>query len=486
MSFTSLEFFLFLPTVLIIYQFLPSKYRYIHLLISSYLFYACNNVRLLLLIVLTTLVTYLCAITMEKVKTKARKKMAVLCALTVCLGILWIFKYLNFSLNLVSSLSGFFGFPVSFRNFSIILPMGISFYVFQTMSYTLDVYHGKMKAERHLGYYALFVVFFPQLVAGPIERPEDLLPQLKKACPIQKNNLLEGFCYFIHGYAKKVLIADYVAGFVDTAYQNIAAAGGSALFAATALFAIQIYCDFSGYSDIALGCARFLGIRLTENFKNPYAAISIRDFWHRWHRSLTRWFTDYVYIPLGGSRQGLLRHCRNIFLTFLVSGLWHGANLTFLCWGGIHGLYLMIETLWNHRKWHPTFGSNRTAKKFVVPLQRISTFFLVCFAWIFFRSPSLTDALFIIGQIICNPCLNQLLPSLGLTTSKLVLLCLILLTLPVVENLPSMILAHDEEQAFPKQSLRMCLYFLLILCIFLCRFMILTERGSTNFIYFQF
>lgn len=479
MSFTTPVFFLFLPLVLLLYRLLPGRYRYVLLLGASYFFYACHNVWLLGLIFTTTAVTYYSAIAIEQAKTPRGRRLAVAGSTAVCLGILAVFKYLDFAADSILTLLGLFGAEVSFRGFHILLPMGISFYVFQTMSYAFDVYRGKASAERHPGYYALFVVFFPQLVAGPIERPGDLIPQLKAPCPTSAASHFNSLSLLIRGYAKKLLIADCLAVFADNAFNHVATAGGSALSAAAVLFAFQIYCDFSGYSDIARGCAGFMGIRLTENFRLPYSAVSIRDFWHRWHISLTRWFTDYLYIPLGGSRKGRFITCRNTLVTFLVSGLWHGADWTFVVWGGLHGLYLILENFLFPGKKEPQGKIMRLAGRTI-------TFTAVCFAWIFFRCATLEDAFLAIRLIFTDWRLSRLLTGLSMSGTDLMIVILLLLLLPFLERLP----AFYQENKTLKESRVTChtalLYFLVCMAMFICRCLVLTEHGSTAFIYFQF
>lgn len=475
MSFVSPVFFLFFLAVLLVDRLLPRRYRWTALLLASCFFYAYYNVWLLSLIFLTTAVSYLCALRIESARTRRGKRLAVAVDIAVCLGILFLFKYLDFTLGGVFALGRLLGAEISFSGFHLLLPMGISFYVFQTLSYTLDVYRGDVPAERHLGYYALFVAFFPQLVAGPIERPGALLPQLKQRPALSPGDVPEGFRLLLRGYAKKVLISDYLARFVDAAYQNTATAGGAALLIATVFFAIQIYCDFSGYSDIALGCARLMGIRLMENFRRPYAAASIRDFWRRWHISLTRWFTDYLYIPLGGSRRGLVRQCFNILLVFLASGLWHGANVTFLMWGGLHGLYLVVETLILRRR-EITSPPGKA-------LHRAITLVLVCFAWIFFRASTLSDALVTIQAIFTDFQAANVLEGLAMSRAELLPACLMVLLLPMVERLPAIPTLRADTR---RQCATVLLYFLLIMAIFFCRFLVLSQHGATSFIYFQF
>ena len=475
MSFVSPGFLLFLPAVLALSRFTPWQKRWMVLLPASYFFYACHSPWLLSLIFLTTLVSYASALRIERAETRKQKRRAVVLDAVVCLGILFLFKYLDFALGGVFSLLRLFGVESGFTGFHLLLPMGISFYVFQTMSYTFDVYRGTIRAERHLGYYALFVSFFPQLVAGPIERPGDLLPQLKAPNLLEQEDIAQGVRFLVRGYGKKVLISDFLAPFVDTAYGDAAGAGGAAMVLATVLFALQIYCDFSGYSDIAMGCARLMGIRLTENFRQPYAAGSIRDFWRRWHISLTRWFTDYLYIPLGGSRRGLFRQCVNILVVFLVSGLWHGANLTFVVWGGLHGLFLTAETL--------LLGKRQLKSPLGRGLHRAVTLVLVCFAWVFFRASDLSQAAFILRSIFTDFRLSAALTGLGMGRMELMLACLLVLLLPLLERLPALRVQENRTQGRYAVPL---LYFLLIAAIVICRCLVLTEHGATAFIYFQF
>lgn len=477
MSFISPVFFLFFPCTLLFYRLTPQNFRWIVLLFSSYFFYAYYNVWLLSLILLTTLVSYLCAICIETAKNNAQRRFYIALDIIVCLGILFLFKYFNFALGSLFALCRLFGMQVSLPKFNLLLPMGISFYVFQTMSYTIDVYRGTICAERHLGYYSLFVVFFPQLVAGPIERPGDLLPQLKSPKHCSISDVFEGVRYLIRGYAKKILIADYFAHFVDATYRNVNSVGGAALAVATALFAIQIYCDFSGYSDIALGCARFLGIHLSENFHNPYSAVSIRDFWKRWHISLTRWFTDYLYIPLGGNRKGFGRQCLNIMIVFLVSGLWHGANLTFLVWGGLHGIFLIIENYFFKTK------KVSTIKK--LP-HKIITLLLVWFAWIFFRSSTLSEATTIIHAIFTNFNVTQVFSDLSMNHTQLLLTFVMIYMLPALDRLPPIYVPQTTLSKAHSQCHTALLYFLLIISILICRCLVLSQHGAASFIYFQF
>ena len=475
MSFVTPAFFLFLPAVLALYWLVPWQRRWLVLLPASLFFYTWHNVWLLGLIALTIVVSYASAIAVEQAPTRRQKRRAVALGAAVCLGVLFLFKYLDFTLEGVFALAGLLGVESSFSGFHLLLPMGISFYVFQTMSYTFDVYRGAVPAQRHLGYYALFVSFFPQLVAGPIERPGDLLPQLRQPHAPSWGDALEGCRLLARGYGKKVLISDYLAPFVDRAYGG-EEMGGAALAAATALFAVQIYCDFSGYSDIAQGCARLMGIRLTDNFRRPYAASSIRDFWRRWHISLTGWFTDYLYIPLGGSRRGLGRQCVNIVVVFLVSGLWHGADLTFVVWGALHGLYLVGETL--------LFRRGGPASPLGKGVHRGVTLVLVWFAWIFFRADCLSQAGGIIAAIFTRLRPAALLTDLAMTGTEGVTVCLLLALLPLLERLPAPAALSPRLSRRPWAA--PLLYFFLITATLACRCLVLSQHGATSFIYFQF
>lgn len=478
MSFVSPVFFLYLPAVLVLYWLIPGRYRWMVLLPASLLFYAWHNVWLLGLILLTILVSYRCGLAIEDAATPRGRKLALAADAVVCLGVLFLFKYLDFTLAGVFGLARLLGFEVSFSGVHLLLPMGISFYTFQTLSYAIDVCRGMVPAERHLGYYALFVTFFPQLVAGPIERPGALLPQLKEPRKFSDADVPEGLRCLLRGYVKKVLLADYLAPFVDAAYDNAAAAGGSALAVATALFALQIYCDFSGYTDIALGCGHLMGIRLTENFRRPYAAASLRDFWRRWHISLTGWFTDYLYIPLGGSRRGLGRQCLNTLVVFAVSGLWHGANVTFLVWGLFHGVCLVGERL--------LLRGREVRSRAGRLVHRGATLLVVWFAWIFFRSPTMADALLIIRSIFTDFSPGAILSGLGMGGAELLGACLLVALLPLAEGLPALARAGAAPARLGRQSRTVLLYFLLTASVLACRCLVLTGGGAAAFIYFQF
>lgn len=343
MQFNSLQFAIFLPIVFAMYWLLPHKYRWMFLLGASYYFYMSWNVKYVFLILLTTGVTYLAALLIESTESRNRRKVYLTLAAVICFGVLVIFKYLNFLLKSVNDLTSLLAIPLHPVTMKLMLPVGISFYTFQTISYVLDVYYGKVKAERNFGIYATFISFFPQLVAGPIERTDHLLPQIREEHTFSYEEGIDGLRIMLWGFFKKILIADVAAAYVDQVYADVTGYQGFDLLVVIFLFTIQIYCDFSGYSDIAQGTAKLFGIQLMQNFRSPYLSSSIQEFWRRWHISLSQWFRDYVYIPLGGSRCSTLRKYRNVMITFLLSGLWHGADWSFVLWGGLHGLLQILE-----------------------------------------------------------------------------------------------------------------------------------------------
>jgi D-alanyl-lipoteichoic acid acyltransferase DltB (MBOAT superfamily) len=363
----------------------------------------CWKVEYIVLILASTAADYFAGLKMGEMKTKAKRKPYLIFSLIVNLGLLFSFKYFNFFNDSVRVVFDQFNIFYSIPHFNVLLPVGISFYTFQTLSYSIDVYRGKKKPERHLGIFALYVAFFPQLVAGPIERSTRLLPQLVKKYNLDYNRIIDGLQLMMWGFFKKLVIADRVAHLVNKVYNDPTSFTGAAFILATYFFAFQIYCDFSGYSDIAIGAARVFGIDLMKNFKRPYFADSIRDFWKRWHISLSTWFRDYFYKTLGGNKVTKWRWYYNILIVFVISGLWHGANWTFLIWGGLHGSYYLISY------WTASLRSsvNTWMRLDRLPvLQKIIrvfiTFNLVSFAWIFFRANTVTDAFYIISNIYTN------------------------------------------------------------------------------------
>ena len=395
MLFNSLQFIIFFAAVVLLYYILPYKLRWIMLLPASCIFYMAWRPELILLIAFSSLVNYTAGVLIGR----GMGKKALVPAVLINIGILFVFKYLVFASESLARLYALLGREYPIGEFDIVLPMGISFYTFQGLGYVIDVYRKEYKAEKNYFRFALFIMFFPQLVAGPIERADRLLKQLFARHKFDTDNISMGLKYMLMGYFKKIVIADRAAVLVNTVYNAPEDHNGIAFAAATVFFAFQIYGDFSGYSDIAKGCAKVLGIDLMQNFDRPYFASSIKDFWKRWHISLSTWFRDYVYIPLGGSRCGWLRRNFNLLVTFCVSGLWHGANWTFLLWGFLHGVYQVIEnTLFRFKKW-----KDSTAKRLIMaatwPFRWIVTIALVLLAWIPFRANSIGDCIYIFQNL---------------------------------------------------------------------------------------
>ena len=401
MLFNSLEFIVFFPLVVAVNFLLPKRVRYLWLLAASYYFYMCWNAEYALLLLFSTAVTFLSGTAMEWVKCRGydevkctrRKKLCVAVSFTLNLAVLVFFKYYGFLAENLTAAVRLFGVELRTPAIDVLLPVGISFFTFQALSYTVDVYRGDIPAERNFFRYALFVSFFPQLVAGPIERSGNLLRQLAEPQPLRFKNVQEGFLLMLWGYFLKVVVADRVAIFVDTVYGSPVSYGGCFLIVATMLFAVQIYCDFAGYSVIAMGAARVLGIRLMENFDAPYLARSVPEFWRRWHISLSSWFRDYLYIPLGGNRKGRLRKYLNLLIVFFVSGLWHGASWTFVIWGVLNGLYQVVGAVLKPARdaLVRLLHLNRASFGHQL-LQTVTTFALVDLSWVFFRASSLSTA----------------------------------------------------------------------------------------------
>ena len=402
MLFNSLQFLIFFPIVVLVFFALPSKIKKYWLLAASYFFYMCWNAKYALLLLSSTVVTYLSGIFISRFGNDTRKKKIVVAlSFIINLSILFFFKYFNFAMDSIKSLFAAIGIILNTPAVDVILPVGISFYTFQALSYTMDVYRGDIYAEKDFITYALYVSFFPQLVAGPIERSKNLLKQLNLFLRFDLNRAIDGFMIMLWGYFLKIVLADRIAIFVDTVYKDVEAYGGTYVIIATALFAVQIYCDFAGYSTIAVGAAKVMGIYIMENFNVPYLSETTGDFWRRWHISLTSWFKDYLYIPLGGSRKGKVRKYINKLIVFLVSGLWHGADMSFVVWGGLNGLYQVIgEILMPFRdKAVERLSLNRKSIGHRV-VSIIVTFILVDFAWIFFRASDIATAIKAIKSIL--------------------------------------------------------------------------------------
>ena len=441
MLFNSLEFMLFFPIVAFGYFILPHKVRYLWLLGASYFFYMQWNAAYALLMLTSTVITYLSGYFIEKADAKQKerlKKLLVAISFTSNIAILFFFKYFDFMLDNLNSVLGLFSVSPLNPNFDVLLPVGISFYTFQALGYTVDVYRKDVVHEKNFFRYALFVSFFPQLVAGPIERSSNLIHQLRERHYFNTKSAVRGLLLMLWGFFQKLVIADRAALFVNTVYNNPTAATskGFAVATATVLFAFQIYCDFASYSNIAKGCAEVMGIHLMTNFDTPYFSKSIGEFWRRWHISLSSWFRDYLYIPLGGNRKGTLRKNFNLLVVFFVSGLWHGASWNFVIWGLLNGVYQIAGSLTKgaREKISKKLGNrdNFSGKLFKV----IVTFTLVCFSWIFFRANSTSDAFVIIKNLFSefNPWIftDGTIFALGLDRGDMLVLGVSLLVLLLV------------------------------------------------------
>ena len=488
MLFNSLEFALFFPIVTVLFYILPHKFRWLLLLLASCFFYMFFKPIYILILILTIVIDYFAGIWIAKTEDRRKRKILLLLSIVANVGVLVLFKYYNFlvdNINIVMSTLHTTGrIPI----LNIILPIGLSFHTFQAMSYTIEVYRGNQKSEKHFGIYALYVMFYPHLVAGPIERPQNVLHQFHEVKKFNYENFRSGLILMAWGFFKKCVIADRLAMFVSDAYGNVNEYHGIPLIIATVFFALQIFCDFSGYSDIAIGSARCMGYNLMTNFDRPYLATSIGEFWRRWHISLSTWFRDYVYIPLGGSRVGKTRWYLNLIIVFTISGIWHGANWTFMIWGLLHGMYLVIETVLYERV--PSIQNPISA--IAIFIKRAFVFFLVCFAWIFFRAQPTADAFYVIKNsvvgipqqikdIISNT-LNARLHILYVNQSSfnfIVAFVFILIMTIIHHNQKKQ--SFDQWLMSKKSRTRWFVYYFLVIS-FIC----FGVFDRTDFIYFQF
>jgi len=476
--FNSFEYFLFLPAVVLLYFLLPFKWRNPFLLIASYYFYMSWKWEFGFLMLFTSAVNYVAGLKINASKSRRTQRLWLTLAIVASLGVLVYFKYANFFISEASALLRTLGADIRESYLNVILPVGISFFTFQALSYSIDVYKDKMHVERNFINFTLFVSFFPQLVAGPIERATNLLDQFKKEQHFSSDRLLEGSKLIIWGLFKKVVIADRLAAYVEQIYASPEVFGGSTLFLATFFFAFQIYCDFSGYSDIAIGSAHILGFRLMQNFNLPYLAKSVRDFWHRWHISLSTWFADYVYKPLGGNRVSTGRWMFNIMAVYLVSGLWHGANWTFIIWGGIFGVLYILEFLGDKLLKRVRLDEVFYNSKLIHPFRVAVIFLAVLVSWVFFRADNTGDAWHIITHMFTG---WDQMPYLGSSAFETVLGFALILLLYVIQILQyrgvaSIYMGHTVVP----RSLRWAGYALLLVMI------AMFGVSSEQFIYFQF
>jgi D-alanyl-lipoteichoic acid acyltransferase DltB (MBOAT superfamily) len=401
MLFNSIPYLLFLPAVFTIYWILNKRLsiQNLFILIASYVFYACWDYRFLILIILSTLTDYFIGIHLEKEKFKRKRRYLLIISLFINLSILAFFKYYNFFIDSWINLNSSLGFNVHINTLNIILPVGISFYTFQTLSYTIDIYRKRIEATQDLIAFGAFVSFFPQLVAGPIERASSLLPQFKKKRSFDYQQARGGIELIIWGLFQKIVIADNCATYVNTIFRNYDGLNSLSLILGAVYFAFQIYGDFAGYSNIAIGSARLLGFDLMRNFNYPYFSKNLGEFWRRWHISLSTWFRDYVFIPLGGSKLNTKNTLRNITIVFLLSGFWHGANWTFIFWGGVHAIFYMPLIFLKKRSVRTKISVIAHFRDFA---KIVGTFTIVCLAWIFFRSPTINTSFDYLQRMITN------------------------------------------------------------------------------------
>ena len=476
MLFNSIEFLLFLPTIFILYWFVFNKnlkYQNTLILVSSYVFYGWWDYRFLSLIFLSTVVDYVIGLSISDQSSKKKQKLLLWGSVLFNLSVLGFFKYYNFFVDSWVELFSSLGYEIkSIWTLNIILPVGISFYTFQTMSYTIDVYRKKLEPTKDFISFASFVSFFPQLVAGPIERASNLLPQILKKREFQYDQVIQGLKLILWGMFKKVVIADSLAPIVDDIYSNYQDFGGGTLWLGAIFFSFQIYCDFSGYSDIAIGTSKLLGFELMSNFKFPYFSRNIGEFWRRWHISLSTWFRDYLYIPLGGSKEGKWKSIRNIFLIFLVSGFWHGANWNFIFWGLFHSILFLPTFIFNKNR---KYTSSIIAPATLLPSPKefinvVTTFLLVTIGWVFFRSETIGDSFSYLTSMISNiNIVTHLSPKIGVYILFLVLV--------------------DWTQRFNERNLffnfpKFFFKIFVIICVLLI--LISFKNESQQFIYFDF
>jgi len=487
MNFYSDEFLVFFIIVSGLFFLVPFRVRWIVLLVASYVFYGAFGIGYLAAIAAMTLVAYFTALGMDRSPDPGRRKVFLAVSLFCNLALLLIFKYYNFFNASAQSLFALWGMSFHGPRLDLVLTVGLSFYVFQILSYSIDVYRKDILVERHPGHFALYVAFFPKLLAGPIERAGELLPQFRQNASWDGQRITNGLKLVAWGLFKKLVIADRLAAFVDIVFADPAAHSGVSLAMASVFYSFQIYCDFSGYTDIAIGLSQILGIRLTDNFNRPYSATSIRDFWRRWHISLSTWLRDYLYIPLGGNQVRVARLYLNFLIVFFICGLWHGANWTFIVWGVLHGAYLIAGRASMHLRTRLTESIGlQKMPSLHKALQILITFSLVTIAWIFFRADSVADAVYILSHLhtgwgrIADPGALQAMILLGKTPTDLAIVLSGLMFMGLVHRLEK----HENMRAmFTGKPLwvRFPLYYILVAGI-----VILSLYSVQNFIYFQF
>jgi alginate O-acetyltransferase complex protein AlgI len=481
MLFNSLHFLVFFPVAALLFFCLPRTARVYWMIGASCYFYMAFVPAYILILFFLILLDYAAGLLIARTDDARWRKAFLVASLAGNISMLAFFKYFDFLDQNIGTLMRWLGADYHGSPLNILLPIGLSFHTFQSMSYVIEVYRGTYPAERNLAIYSLYVLFFPQMVAGPIERPGNLLRQLREPRPFDHEQVVSGLLVMLVGFFKKLVIADRFAVVVNTVYANPSMYSSADLLLATYCFAFQIYCDFSGYSDIAIGAARILGYDLMRNFDRPYAARSISEFWKRWHISLSTWFRDYLYIPLGGNRVPRWRWHLNLLLVFMVSGLWHGANWTFVCWGAIHGAYLVCANLTAHARARVRAAVGlATRPGLTAVVQTVVTFHLVLIAWVFFRAPSVADAGTVIGRMVSGRGVRDPYADLGLGAFDLAIGAGALALLELFQWATT--LRELPEWLRPQPLwLRWSVYYSLVaLVVFLGRF------SSQAFIYFQF
>ena len=487
MLFNSLPFVIFFPVVTILFFLLPHKFRWFLLLAASCFFYMFFKPVYILILAFTIVIDYYAGILLENEPDKKRRKKFLIMSLIANIGILAVFKYYNFLNSNITGIALLFGYknPIPFLRMA--LPIGLSFHTFQAMSYTIEVYRGHQKAERKFGIYALYVMFYPQLVAGPIERPQNMLPQFHEKKYFNYNNAVTGIRLMLWGMFKKAVIADRLATITEPIFNNPHKYPASSILVCCFFFSFQIYCDFSGYSDIALGSARVMGFNLMKNFDRPYSSKSIAEFWRRWHISLSTWFKDYVYITLGGSRVSTPRKYFNLFIVFFLSGLWHGANWTYVIWGSIHGIYMVTGAMTENvrAKIRDVLGISRV-KWLDDLLQKLVTFFLVAITWVFFCGNTVEDSFYMarklpsaLGEFIgmARHTYRLVLPI----ADARVLMCIaVVLVMELIHAIQKRRSINTLIQNQPRY-IRWCVYYVFVFAV-----IYLGVFHNRQFIYFQF
>lgn len=482
MILNSVQYLLFLPVVVALYYITPGRLRWFVLLIASYFFYACWNIELVFWLALITLVSYGAAFLIDKKDVPLTRKRLLGASCVVILSVLFAFKYINFSLEQISVITALVGKPVKFAGVKWVLPVGISFYTFMALGYLFDVYRKKITVTKHLGKYALFISFFPHIAQGPIDRAALLLPQFDEIHRFDYDLVKKGLLLILWGAFKKMVIADRLALLVDTVFNNVTAYSGQAFWIASIFYTFQIYCDFSGYTDMALGSANLMGFRLYPNFHCPYLATSVTDFWKRWHISLTSWFRDYIYIPLGGNRVSEARWALNVMIVFLISGLWHGASWTFILWGGLHGLCQLIGKYESKITDKYLVTKSALALTIIKFLNIASTFLIVNFLWSLFRANSIQDWLVMFSRLAIP--MKKFDPfKLGMQKEDFVFSIILIVLLMILEYLHTKTDLYEFIQNRPL-PVRWTIYMAGIFIVIL--FGVYGTLSANSFIYFQF